>query len=101
MKPDLFLKDEYLKILIEIFDKYIKNAQVLAYGSRIKDTAHSGSDLDLAIIENNEKIPLSLIREALRESNIPFFVEIFDFYKLPESFQAEISAFNIQIYPKQ
>ena len=101
MKPNLFLKDEYLKILIAIFDKHISNCHVFAYGSRVKGDSHSGSDLDLAIIGKEEKIPLSLIREELRESNIPFYVEIFDFYKLPESFQSEINTCKIEIYPQQ
>lgn len=37
-----------------IIHSYIPDAQVLLFGSRIKDTAHQDSDYDLLIIVNNE-----------------------------------------------
>ncbi len=97
----LFLEEKYLKILTEIFDKYCPNATVIAYGSRIKNEAHSGSDLDLAIIdfdEETEDYSLFDIRQAIHDSNIPFLVDIFILDTLPESFQKEIKKENIVIY---
>lgn len=99
MKDNLFLSADYITMLTDIFNARIPNCKVVAYGSRIKGTAHSGSDLDLAIFSIGEKIPLSAIREDLSESNIPFFVDIFDFAKLPQNFQDEIMAKNVEIYP--
>ncbi len=98
---NLFLKEKHLKILTEIFDKYCPNATVVAYGSRIKNEAHSGSDLDLAIInfnEEEEEYSLFDIRQAIHDSNIPFLVDIFILDTLPESFQKEINKNNIVIY---
>lgn len=98
---NLFLEEKYLKILTEIFDKYCPNATVVAYGSRIKNEAHSGSDLDLAIInfdEEEEEYSLFDIRQAIHDSNIPFLVDIFILDTLPESFQKEINKENIVIY---
>ena len=99
---ELFLKEKHLKILKQIFDKHCPHAIVLAYGSRIKRQAHSGSDLDLAITNFNE-IEYSIfdIKQAIQESNIPFLVDIFNLKHLPESFQKEILKENIVIYGKK
>ena len=51
----LFLKPEYLKILFDIFADYCPEAEIWAYGSRIKDEAHEGSDLDLVVRNFNNK----------------------------------------------
>lgn len=95
----LFVEEKYLKILKQIFDKYCPEATVLAYGSRIKNEAHSGSDLDLAI-KNFDEIKYSLydIKQAINDSNIPFLVDIFILEQLPKSFQKEINKENIVIY---
>ena len=95
------LKEKHLKMLKQIFDKYCPQATVLAYGSRIKGQAHSGSDLDLAIM-NFDEIEYSIfdIKQAIQESNIPFLVDIFNIKHLPESFQKEILKENIVIYGK-
>ena len=96
----LFIEKKHLKILKQIFDKYCPNSTILAYGSRIKGQAHSGSDLDLAI-KNFDEIEYSLcdIKQAINESNIPFLVDIFVLESLPKSFQEEINKENIIIYP--
>ena len=98
----LFIEEKYLQILKEIFDKYCPDATILAYGSRIKNEAHSGSDLDLAI-KNFDEIEYSLydIKQAINDSNIPFLVDIFILESLPQSFQEEISKENIIIYPSK
>ena len=46
---ELFIKPEYFKMLTDIFDSYCPNAEIWAYGSRIKNEAHQGSDLDLVV----------------------------------------------------
>ncbi|MFI3300154.1 MAG: nucleotidyltransferase domain-containing protein [Candidatus Gastranaerophilales bacterium] len=99
MNNELFLKDEYLEMLRKIFQQYCPSAEILAYGSRIKGNAHSGSDLDLAIksLEGSESSIIEL-REIIRESNVPFFVDIFEFNALPQSFQEEINRKNIRIF---
>ena len=58
-----------------------------AYGSRIDGFAHSGSDLDIAIVGEGD---ISVLKTALEESNIPFLVDVVKFENLPESFQKEI-----------
>ncbi len=93
------LKPEYLKILREIFDLYCPDAQILAYGSRVKNEAHDGSDLDLAIRNfNSQKVSLYKLREILNDSNIPFLIDIQEFDSLPQSFQDEIEKNYVVIY---
>ncbi len=43
------LKEELIKSLGEIFDKYDKIDRVVVFGSRAKGNFKSGSDIDLAI----------------------------------------------------
>lgn len=87
----LFIEPEYLEMLNEIFNNYCPKAEVWAYGSRIKGEAHSGSDLDLVVKSfNSDGCYLFELKELLSESNIPFFVDIHEFDKLPKSFQDEI-----------
>ncbi len=98
--PNLLLKAEYLVMLQDIFKELIPNCSVIAYGSRVGGDAHSGSDLDLAVMRNEkDSIDILTLRESLKESNIPFHVDIFDFLRLPKSFQQEIAKQSIEIYP--
>ena len=50
----LSIKEEYLKELKDIFNNYCPNAEIWAYGSRIKNDCHSGSDLDLVVKNFND-----------------------------------------------
>ncbi len=96
---NLLLDEEYLQILKNIFDIHASNCKVLAYGSRVLGDAHSGSDLDLTFIKKNgQEVYIAEVREALSESNIPFFVEITDYAKIPQSFRDEIQKKHVEIY---
>lgn len=94
------LKTEYYNTLIDIFNSYCPNAQIWAYGSRIKNASHSGSDLDLTVISFNEEGKyLYELKELLNESDIPFLIDINEFAKLPESMQNEIKKNYVEIFP--
>ncbi len=84
---DIFIEQRFLDELKIIFNKTVPDAQVWAYGSRIDGFAHSGSDLDIAIVGEGD---ISVLKTALEESNIPFLVDVVKFENLPESFQKEI-----------
>lgn len=87
----LFIKPQHLKMLTDIFDNYCPNAEIWAYGSRIKRNAHSGSDLDLVVKNfNSQTAKLSELKQLINDSNIPFLVDINEFDKLPKSFREEI-----------
>ncbi|MDR2884269.1 MAG: nucleotidyltransferase domain-containing protein [Deferribacteraceae bacterium] len=88
-------------MLIDIFNKHCPNAEIWAYGSRVNGDAHKGSDLDLAIKELGESnIDAYELKEIIRESNIPFLVDIHEFNNLPDSFQREILRKYLTIYPQ-
>ena len=90
----MLLREKDRKALIAIFETADIPLQVWAYGSRVKGTAHSGSDLDLVIrTQNLEKIPIDTfvdLKEKITESNIPILVDLFDWARLPDSFHDNI-----------
>ena len=63
----------------------------------------TGSDLDLVLCGPNLKeIPIGQLggfREAVRESTIPFIVEVNDWAYLPERFQREIERNHVVLMP--
>jgi uncharacterized protein len=79
--------DEVLKIL----QQQLPDARVWAFGSRITAEASAGSDLDLVVHSpDNEALPLGRVREAFRDSNLPFSVELLDWATIPEHFRQEV-----------
>ena len=95
---NLFIKPEHLKLLKDIFNKYCPEAEIWAYGSRVKNEAHEGSDLDLTVINwNAENKSISELKSLLQESSIPFLVDINDFNTLPDSFKQEILKNHIKM----
>lgn len=98
---NIIIKPEYLDILINIFDKYCSNAEIWAYGSRVNGDAHSGSDLDITVRDFHAPDKnIYELREIIRESNIPFIVDINLFDNLPDSFKSEIERNYVVIYKK-
>jgi predicted nucleotidyltransferase len=68
---------------------------VWAYGSRVKNEASEGSDLDLVVMNPKDPmIPfesLCELRTAFSESNLPIYVDVMDWARIPDSFRKEIS----------
>ena len=95
----LNVKEEYLKELKDIFTKYCPKAEIWAYGSRVKNDCHSGSDLDLVVKSFNEDNKhLCELKDLLNESDITFLIDIQDFEKLPKYFQDEIKKEYVRIF---
>ncbi len=87
----LNVKQQYLEELKSILNEYCPNAEVWAYGSRLTEDCHSGSDLDLVVKSFNDKTKsLYELKALLSDSNIPFIIDIHEFDKLPDYFQTEI-----------
>ncbi len=98
----LLIKKEHLNILLSIFTSYCPNAEIWAYGSRLKGNAHEGSDLDLVVKsfgERNKSVYTLL--DMINDSNIPFIVDIHEYNSLSESFQKEILKQYIVIFNKK
>jgi DNA polymerase sigma len=92
--PTLDLQPRHLRVLLDLLRQYTPEAEVWAYGSRVNQTAHETSDLDL-VIRHPRRLDLPLknlhrLREALSESNLPILVEVLDWARIPENFRREI-----------
>jgi predicted nucleotidyltransferase len=90
----LKLPDTHLAQLRELLARHVPDAEVWAYGSRVNDTAHEGSDLDLVLrhpTDLNQDVDGWLeLKEALQESRLPILVEIHLWAHLPTAFHDEI-----------
>jgi len=68
--------------------------EIWVYGSRVNGEAHDTSDLDLVLCtKTQDKIAIGefiAFKEALRESNLPIFVQVMDWNRIPESFHKNI-----------
>lgn len=102
----LDLKPEYLTLVKSILATHAPHQTALAYGSRVKGLAHSGSDLDLVVIDpltpETPQKNLMVLRNAFKNSELPIFVEVQDWALLPATFRDEIQKKNVtlQVFTK-
>ena len=80
---------DHLQIVRDILKQHVPNHKVMVFGSRAKFTAKHTSDLDLCIMGN---APLSLsllghLRDDFSESNLPYKVDLVDWYDLDNVFK--------------
>jgi predicted nucleotidyltransferase len=80
-----------LDIIINILKKYVYDGEVRAFGSRHKQTAKNYSDLDVAIVKyDGMPLPvmeLASIKEAFEESELPYRVDILDYWRISGGFR--------------
>ena len=93
-EPELFLREKDKLRLLEIADEYLPDISIWAYGSRVTGNAHESSDLDIVLRSTDLKpIPIEAFSDfidAIKESNIPILIYVFDWARLPESFHEGI-----------
>ena len=81
-------------MLKSLFQEHLPGVEVWAYGSRINGCGHDGSDLDLVLRSTDLKeIPIGQLgdfEDAVRESTLPFLIEVRDWARLSERFHREI-----------
>ncbi len=84
------------KLVLGLLKQHLPNVVVWAYGSRVKWTARPQSDLDLvAFASGEQQAAVFNLREALKESSLPFPVDLFIWDELPESFRKRIEAEHV------
>lgn len=84
-------------IVREILDRSVPEYRVWAFGSRVTGRPSHYSDLDLAL-EGEAPLPdgrLDALREAFRESPLPWKVDILDLASVDEAFRHRIEASRI------
>lgn len=78
---------------------FIPDTEVWAYGSRVKGTAKSYSDLDLIVFTKPEQRRAQFdLEEAFEESDLPFRVDLFSWDEIPEQFQENIKRNKVLLY---
>jgi predicted nucleotidyltransferase len=91
----MLIRPQDKEAIIQIAKDTLKTpCKLLAYGSRVSGEAHDMSDLDMVIIsKDGNKLDISEyieFKEKLSDSNIPIIVQVFDWYRLPETFHKNI-----------
>lgn len=92
-KVILDVHPEHLTLVRKILKSHAPSHTVWAHGSRVKGSAHPGSDLDLVILDSAEYPALdvlSALKTAFRESNLPIAVDIALWSDVPEALQQTI-----------
>lgn len=90
------LKPSHREMLIELAQQHlISGTELRAYGSRVKGTSIDTSDLDLMMFTPEGQVnDLAKFQQALTHSNIPIFVQVFDWRHVPESFRTHFAHNN-------
>ncbi len=87
----LDLSPESKTTVKQLLNQYLPDTEVWAYGSRVKGTANTYSDLDLvAFTTAEQKTAFYNLKEAFEESNLPFRVDLFSWDEIPEQFHNNI-----------
>ena len=79
------------RTVLALLERHLPNTTVWAYGSRVKWTSRSASDLDLAAFARPEQSArVAELREAFDESDLPFSVDLFVWDEISDSFRKRI-----------
>ncbi len=83
------LKKSELDTINEILNEKKSKIQVLAFGSRVNGRAKKYSDLDL-VLKGDDVIDweeLELLKDKFSQSDLPFMVDIVDWFSISEKFK--------------
>jgi len=90
----LKLSEDQRSLLKQLISEYVPSSEVWAYGSRITEHNHEGSDLDLVLRNPSAlEVPVrgsSDLKEAISASSLPMLIDIHQWAYLPESFKQNI-----------
>ena len=95
------IKDKLLKKIIEVFSSNEKIEKAILFGSRASNTEKYNSDIDIAIIGDNDLLFCERIKEEL--SNIPTLLkfDIVNYYDIKNpNLKNHIDEDGIVIYDK-
>jgi len=75
----------------DLFREENIKAEVILYGSRARDTHTPFSDIDIALVsEEDLSSHISMLKEVIEESNLPQKVDIVELSKIPPSLREDI-----------
>jgi len=91
----------YLERIVELINPFLSDSpcQVYLFGSRATKLATPASDFDIAIDAPGDiSWKLSLIRESLAQSTIPYKVDLIDLKVTSEEFRRQVNKEGILIW---
>ncbi len=90
----LQLSPVHLSMVKEVLARWLPDAQVLAFGSRVSGTARKFSDLDIAIVSPTplDWRLLGKVRDAFEDSDLPICVDVIDWRQTDDAFKALVAA---------
>ena len=91
----------YLDRIVELVNPFLADTpcQVYLFGSRATESAGPASDFDIAIdAAGNVNRKLSLIREALAQSTIPYKVDLVNLRDVSEAFRRQVNTEGVLIW---
>ncbi len=95
--PGLAITPDEWREVLDILRRLIPEYAVWAFGSRVAGRPRAYSDLDLAI-EGDAPLPdarLDALREAFRESPLPWKVDLIDLALVDPAFRRRIEAARV------
>ncbi len=88
------VSDDEMNIIVATLRQCALDGEVWAFGSRYRGNAVHYSDLDLAIVAFDEKplpmMEMAKVREAFDESELPYRVDVLDYWGIHNEFRAVI-----------
>lgn len=102
MTDGLDLHPRHRHAIQALVARHLPEVEVWAYGSRTDGRGHGGSDLDLALrapgLAPISRKKLARLKEAFRDSSIPFLVEAHDWALLPRAFRRRIEQKHVVLW---
>ena len=87
--------------IVALLRRYLPNAEVWAYGSRVRGNAQPHSDLDLvAFVTKEQEQAVFELKEAFENSDLPFRVDLFAWDEVPEPFRENIRKGHVVLRKK-
>ena len=88
----LDLPERQLKMVCDILQEIVPDREVRSFGSRVKGTAKSYSDLDLVVMGDGELPVRTMNRlvESFQESELAIRVDVLDWSTISPAFQQVI-----------
>jgi predicted nucleotidyltransferase len=86
------MQEEYKKKLIDLIEKRLPECTIILYGSRARDDARTGSDIDLALDcgkEVDRAIIIDLL-EDIENSVVPYKIDLVDLHTIKGDLGKEI-----------
>lgn len=81
-----------LETVRQILQRNVPEITVWAFGSRVSGTARKFSDLDIVLVSDKslDSLQMAIMRDEFSESDLPFKVDIIEWYGVDEDFRAII-----------